>query len=128
MANKIAVQFRVDKWLSAVMMLGVFLICSALPTTSMADWYPKCNQRDIYPDYCCWTGIAPVCTAGCPSGYTLERKSKNADGALSRCWTGTHKLCCPGNIIGEVDGFELFPSALMSKRQPDSLLKSFIQE
>lgn len=67
-------------------MLGGLLVMVVNPAVSRADWFLKCNQRERYPEYCCWTGTAPVCTAGCPSGYYEERRSKNADGDLSTCW------------------------------------------
>ena len=80
--------------------LGVLLMILGTATGSEANWYPKCNQLEVYPGNCCWSGIAPVCTAGCPSGTYEDRRSKDADGALSTCTIGTHKLCCPSGVPG----------------------------
>jgi|SRR3954447_8885409 hypothetical protein len=76
--------------------LGVLLVILGTAAASEANWYPKCNQLAAYPGYCCWSGTAPVCTAGCPAGYGEVRRSKDADGALETCVVGSHKLCCPG--------------------------------
>jgi hypothetical protein len=89
--------FSRDPW--RFVMLGALLVMVVTPAESRADWFLKCNQRELYPEYCCWKGTAPICTAGCPSGYYEERRSKNADGDLSTCWVGTHKLCCPGGVV-----------------------------
>lgn len=59
-------------------------------------WYPKCNAG--LTDLCCWSGTAPVCLAGCPHGFNKVGDSKDADGALSTCTVGTHKLCCPSGV------------------------------
>lgn len=80
--------------------LGALLVILGTATVSEANWYPKCNQREDYPEYCCWSGTAPVCTAGCPAGYYENRRSKDADGDLSTCVVGTHRLCCPSGIAG----------------------------
>lgn len=76
--------------------LGVLLVILGTAPVSEADWWPKCNQLEAYPGYCCWTGTAPICTAGCPANYNEVRRSKDADGALQTCAVGSHKLCCPG--------------------------------
>lgn len=91
------------------------LIVAVVLTLSVAfpvqAWYPKCSQASAYPGYCCWTGTAPICTGGCPNGYGYNgTESKDAQGALSRCWTGTHKMCCPASLETRVgDGVLRLP-------------------
>src|SRR5829696_5161979 len=79
-------------------LLGALLVVLVNAPESRANWYPKCNQLEAYPGYSCWSGTAPVCTAGCPNGYGEVDRSKDADGALAYCTIGTHKLCCPADI------------------------------
>jgi hypothetical protein len=77
-------------------LLGALLVVLVTSSQSSAQgWLPKCNQLEAYPGSCCWSGTAPVCTAGCPNGYGEVDRSKDANGQLAYCTIGTHKLCCP---------------------------------
>ncbi|MBX3618088.1 hypothetical protein [Nitrosomonas sp.] len=102
MVMKITERCELSKLIKAIILLVIVLYTLA-SSASFANWYPKCNQIEVYPDMCCWSGTAPVCLAGCPSGYNKERTSKDADGDLSYCTVGTHKLCCPSGLSGKND-------------------------
>jgi hypothetical protein len=95
--NKAVRRLSVSKTHRRLALLGALLVVFLAAKESHA-WYPKCTFRDEYPGACCWSGIAPVCTAGCPNGYGEVDRSKDAYGALSYCTIGTHKLCCPADI------------------------------